>query len=141
MILACPPTLPRDAGGPSRPERLNAPKAARVWIRDLTVAGGHPRHFIRRGLRKKIDDYQACYRAARSKHPALGGELDFEVAFDSRANGVVDGFLDRIEVVASTLDSSQVVACVSDVLKRIEFRHPKCAGLAIVRFTMVFRPE
>jgi hypothetical protein len=97
----------------------------------ITAGDGLDRKVIARTLRRQAKAFMRCYDVYRRIDPTLHGVV--EVSFTIGADG-------RVSNVDAEGVSTEVAACVADVLSRLRFRNPEGGGIVTVNHRLDLRP-
>ena len=90
-----------------------------VQVRDINVIDGDQKQATR-WLVRYSKFYRRCYEDVLKSEPTLGSG-DLSLFFNVNSRGVVT----ELTLSQSTLQSEEVAACVSKIIKRIRFARPK----------------
>jgi TonB family protein len=101
---------------------------------DGSVRGTLDKEIIRRVVRRHLNEVKYCYQQALPRRPTLEGRLVTQFTIAPTGH-VLAAF-----VQSSTLQASEVEACVVNAVKRWEFPAPDRGGLAMVSYPFTFAP-
>lgn len=99
------------------------------------VLGGIDKEIIRRVIRRHRAQYRYCYQKQLQKQPTLNGKVKLKLIIGP------DGKVQQAVVVDSTLKSEPVEQCLASRAKRWVFPASKSAGMVVVTYPFIFKPE
>jgi hypothetical protein len=99
---------------------------------EATVKGGLDKDVIRRVVRQQTAHFQACYESELRKDPELAGTVRIEFVIDA-AGAVTSASADGM--------AEPVAACVTTVIRRIQFPKPKGGGTVKVTYPVRFQVQ
>ena len=113
------------------------PSGPGISVRALVpeVSGSLSRDMVRRVVRRHLNQVRYCYEVALRQTPGLEGEV--RVSFTIAADGSVSG----TTVVANTVGSPEVAACIASRPRTWLFPQPEGGGTVVVSQTFVFEPR
>lgn len=98
------------------------------------VSGSLSPDMVRRVVRRHLNQVRYCYEIALRQTPGLEGEV--RVSFTIAA----DGSVSVTNVVANTVGSPEVAACIASRPRTWRFPQPEGGGNVVVNQTFVFAP-
>ena len=101
---------------------------------DGSVRGTLDKEIIRRVVRRHLNEVKYCYQQALPRRPTLEGRLVTQFTIAPTGH-VLAAF-----VQSSTLQATEVEACVVNAVRRWEFPAPDRGGLAMVSYPFTFAP-
>jgi hypothetical protein len=120
--------VPRPLGG------LGLKGVANLRAGEAPVSGGLPPEVIQQRIRASYSAFRRCYEGGLARDPKLSGRV--QVRFVIGHAGQVSDVTDH----GSTLPDPEVVACVVDRFKTLEFPAPKETIVTVV-YPIQFAPE
>lgn len=103
-----------------------------VLPQDPTIAGGLDAEIIRRVIRERRREVQACYEAELQRNPDLSGRVVFNFVITP------DGSVASATVKESSLNNSDVESCIANRMRRWRFPEPRGGGLVRVDYPFQF---
>lgn len=112
------------------------PRGPAASVRALVpeVSGSLSPDMVRRVVRRHLNQVRYCYEIALRQTPGLEGEV--RVSFTIAA----DGSVPVTNVVANTVGSPEVAACIASRPRTWLFPQPEGGGTVVVNQTFVFAP-
>jgi pSer/pThr/pTyr-binding forkhead associated (FHA) protein len=92
--------------------------------RTVKIEGGMSREMVKRVIDQHIDEIQHCYETALINNPIISGRIVFEWKI------LMSGRVGEIRIVASSVNSHDIHACIKSAIKSWQF--PKPVGSEVV---------
>lgn len=103
-----------------------------VLPQDPSITGGLDAEIIRRVIRERRREVQACYEAELQRTPDLAGRVVFNFVITP------DGSVASATVRESSLNNDAVESCIANRMRRWRFPEPRGGGLVRVDYPFQF---
>ena len=97
----------------------------------MTVQGGMSREAVKKVIDQHLDEITYCYETALIANPSIMGRVVFEWKI------LASGRVGRVSVKSSSLNSSDIHACIRSAVKTWQFPKPKGSEV-IVSYPFIF---
>ena len=137
--LYCAFETPKFEAPPDVPEpNMSVPKAkvaAHVQMGQAIILGALDKGQLDTVIKRNINQIRYCYQRELVKDLTLSGQI--VVKFTVSPQGDVT----KSRIKSSSMDSSEIEACVAGRFKRFSFPEPKGGGIVIVSYPFLFSTE
>lgn len=114
---------------------LFAPLGYAAELAEDLQLGGFSKKNIESLVAKKLPEIARCYEARKKKKSDVGGRVEVRFIISP------EGFVSSATVEKSTLKSSAVEKCLTDVVHQILFPMPKGGGVVEILYPFLFSPS
>ena len=141
LLFACGPkqpavqAVPEAAPAPAEPPSAEDTPAAETPAETPVgpVMGSLEKSIIDAKVKEILPDVKVCYNEGLANQPDLTGKVVIKMVIGK------DGTVSSAESDPdTTLDSAEVIECITSKIAQLEFPSPKGGGIVIVHYPFVF---